>query len=432
MAKRKAVKKKTTPIMLFGSAPEILPVSPPENVGESEGTVQAAEREAEEVSAGSTSVGLLFFPREDWERDWRDPRVRVLRQDESTQKWALHGTLAWDEAGQDKVTELFGGGRWLVQLIGADERGVSGIRKSQVHRLPGRYKPPTSVPNTATTAAAGQPAQRVGVIGDGGDGSVSPSQALNVALVDSVIGLMKAMKETPTRTPAMDWGPILASTMPVLTAIVTKIMDGPKRDDTLLHQLQAMQDEIVKMRDRPGPAANAITDALAGIERIVKVSSSIRDMSATPEGETSIWGALGKEALSLLANAQRNQQQGQSVTRQDPAVGMIAPPSPTPTGGAPTMPLWQQLLLSQRTRLLDAASRGLDPELVADFAVQFLPEQHVGVMTEFLQRPDATTVLQQVIPELTNFPTWCEKLITAMRAGMFGADDAGGEGEVTG
>lgn len=413
MAKRTVRKRKSPPESLPESLPERLSEGLPES-GDINEQVQS-EAEAADVAVSSTSVRLLFFPRDEWERDWKDANVRVLRQMEDSQKWILQGTMAWDVAGQDAVTEAFGGGRYLVQLVGADDRGVRGIRKSQVYRFPGAYKPPQQIKNTAG-APAGigvQPTQRIGTMGDGGAGDVSPSQALNVALVDSVIGLMKTMKEAPPPR-GMDWGPILAAVMPVLGTVLTKLLDG-KKDEPMLRQMQALQDEMAKLRDRPGPAANAITDALAGIERIVKVSSSIRDMSATPEGETSIWGALGKEALSLLANAQRNQHQPQGA----PTAALPAPGVPTPVS---TAPLWQQLLMSQRARLLDAASRGLDADMVADFAINFLPEQYVGVMTEFLQRPDAATVMQQVIPDLTNFPLWTDNLIVAMRAAMFGGD----------
>jgi len=99
-------------------------------------------------------------------------------------------------------------------------------------------------------------------------------------------------------------------------------------------------------------------------------------------------------------------------------------PAPVPTPQAlppgqpaqpqPTIPLWAQLLQSQKRSLLSVASRGADPEWAAQAAVALMPEQYVGVLKEFIAAPEHVSLAVQAIPELGNFPQWTQKFFAAV------------------
>lgn len=381
-----------------------------------------AEERASELPGADESEGsaLLYGP-EEIDPRWRDPVVRLYREDDRTKKPVFHGVLAVDEASEMLVAEMFGGGRWKGQIIATDELGQSNIKRSKTFVLSGPYRPPVKpLPMgqrpDAVAAATGQPMR--------GEVSTLPTanESLNAALVGSVIDLLKAQREGVGRNPIADWVPVLVPLASGLMALLGKMAEKKAEAPTeMVIALEQLRAELASLKDRPGPATTAVTDALEGIERIVKLTRNVKRMAgaedeAVPtDPESAMWGMAGKLLDHLGPKTL-------PATTEQPAavIGTIAP-SPSPTAARP---LWEQVLLNYRARLVDSAMRGVNPELVADVAVQFAPPQFMGTLQEFVQRPDMVPVAMQVVPELQQFPQWTEQFFQALRGAVTGEDEA--------
>jgi len=187
-----------------------------------------------------------------------------------------------------------------------------------------------------------------------------------------------------------------------------------------------------KLTNAPGPVSSGIGDITRAIEQLLSVRDRLRDSGDdTRSGDGEGGGGLLKEGLGLIQSL--IQAQGAMATGPGPAgpsripgkteVPMPAVPAPDP---GPARPLWQQLMQRHRGQLVDAARRGLPVEFVADMVMNYLPAEYVGVLTEFLARPDAAAVAMQEIPELQEFPNWNRDFWMALRSGT---QDEGDEGD---
>lgn len=368
---------------------------------------------SDDVSSGrpSDEDDLLFFPQEEWDPRWREPRVRLLHYDETSTQYQFHGYLPLNEAGPALLTEMFGGGKWKLQVTAKDDTGKEAIVRGTVRTLPGPYKRPIKELPGLRTSEPETGSRTVAVRGDGA--LPTAGESLNAALVGSVIDLLKAQRES-SRVAGMDWSPIITAVTALLTTILTKLMDrGP--DPMLMAQLHAVEADLAALKEKPGPAASAITDALEGIERIVKVSAAVRRMAGSDESptdpEAAMWG-LGKVALETLIKS------GQPGALPPPGVQDVAKlqavgSQPPPSSATP---LWQRILIHHGRDMLQAARRGVDPALAAEWTMKMLPSDVLGVVVEFLKRPDAASVIMQVVPDLASFPTWVDEFVSEARA----------------
>lgn len=371
----------------------------------------AAEVAAIEPMMGPATVGL--FDPAIIQPEWRDVRVRIYREDDRLKKLVFHGYLNFEEATEALLAEMFGGGNYVAQVIAADDEVPSGaVRKWARATIPGPYRNPEGVAGLAKGSPAGKAPAMVRVAG--GEVSTLPTanESLNAALVGSVIDLLKAQREIPAvaQSSVKEWAPIITPVVGGIVTLLTAMLER-KPDPTLLR----LQEELREMRDRPGPATTAVTDALQGIERIVKLTRNVKQLAAEDadvpaDPEAAMWGMAGK-LLEHLGGPKAETPKLNPSPMLTP--GPVAPPSPP-------LPLWQQTLLGNKGRLVDSAMRGVSPEFVADIAVQFAPPQAMGVLTEFVQRPDMVALAMQTIPELQQFPAWTEQFFQALKAAVLG------------
>ena len=366
---------------------------------------------------------VLSFP----EGDPGNSRVRIMREGED-KRWVTHGYLATDEAGPEKVAELFGGGKWMAQLISAGETGRQEVRRSLVFRVPGPYRPPTGtlpgttppvpvlIPGAPAAASGGATETLLSAIQRG---NLSPREALDQAMVAQLLEISRVRQQG-----APDWAGVLTAVLPTLVEVVFRRGPDPQTA-AMLERLEA------KLNTQAGPVSSGIGDITKAIEQLLSVRDRLRDVGDEGRGDGEGSGGLLKEGLGLLQSL--IQAQGAMATGPGPAgpsripgkveVPVMTPaPVPTPDPG-PARPLWQQLMQRHRGQLVDAARRGLPVEFVADMVMNYLPAEDVGVLTEFLARPDAAAVAMQEIPELVEFPRWNEGFWLALREGMQDEDE---------
>src|SRR5262245_8585936 len=78
-----------------------------------------------------------------------DARVRILRRDDTTQKYVTHGYFPPD-AGEELISRTLGGGAYRAQLVIPDPAsGMLKIKRQRDFKIPGAYKPPSSIKDFA-------------------------------------------------------------------------------------------------------------------------------------------------------------------------------------------------------------------------------------------------------------------------------------------
>jgi hypothetical protein len=322
-----------------------------------------------------------------------DSRVAIYRRDDMTKKYVYHGILAMEEATETFVGGLFGGGHYRAQLRVVDDAGRPVIKRSHDFSLPGAYKPPTGeLPGSpalaSTPGAPGRTAASFSTLPPG----VSAGEALNSALVGSVIDLLKGMKDAsrPT-TPTIDWGPVIAGGTTILTALVTKLIERPATDSKaeMLELLERFAAIVKAPVNQPGPAASGISDAVEAIRSLLEVKDMISGGGEKPDATDQMLAGLPK-LIEVMAN------QGRPPKR--------ALPSETPLPA--DTPMWKRMLLGQRKGLLRSAAMGVEADFAADVALTYLPQELTGTVKEFLAMPNHVELAMETIPELRSYSTW--------------------------
>lgn len=333
-----------------------------------------------------------------------DSYVRLTRRDDMEKTMVFHGRLAISEANEDKIAELFGGGFYRAQLHERDQGGQYRIIKTRTFKIPGAYRPPAGIlpglPGSASTA---------GVSPGTGPGlsslppGVSAGEALNSALVGSVIDLLKGMKEASRpATPNIDWGPVIAGGTTILTALVTKLIERPTTDGKaeMMELLERFAAMVKPPANQPGPASSGIADAVAAIRELLEVKDMIGGGGEKPD-PTDVMLAGVPKLLEIMAN--------QSGRPGQPKPGVAQPPALPPD-----TPMWKRILLSQRGGILRSAAMGVEPEFAADVALTYLPQELTGAVTEFLALPDHVELAMQTIPELRSYSHWATGFFKAL------------------
>lgn len=363
--------------------------------------------------------GAALFP--NVERG-EDDFIRLLRRDDYDKKMVFHGRLAPHEGTTDKVAELFGGGEYKAIYFTTTEKG-SKIAATRTFKLPGSYKPPTtSLPGignppgvTPTPSQPQQPGMKPEV------GTVNASEALNSALVGSVIDLLKSLRETQAApAPRVEWGPIIASLTTVLTTLITTF-GSRKQDDSVKQMLEMMErfTEVLKPALSAPQQHSTVKELLEGVQSILDLKEQLDGKGAAsavdPEMKMMEMGAKMIEVMSGAAK---------TGAATPPRLSPGQPAVPVPD----TVPLWQRLLLGQKPALLRSATMGVDPAFTADVAITYMPSEVMGVVKEFVAMPDALSKIMNTIPELQNFPQWTEKFLAAVTESMKDEGEPGEEG----
>jgi len=374
-----------------------------------DGTVGVAADE--EVGPDDLGPSMLVFPRETWDTSWREPRVRLYRQDPITTKWSLHGYFPIDTFTDDVVAQAFGGGRWIAQVIASDDRGKQDIRRSRRIELSGAYRPPIkSLPglDPAGTAPAPSPGGPVPSEGPMVTGRMSPAEMISSLQVQQLIDISAAGRKA---APAVDYTPLILKGMEVLAAFLTR----PKETDgldVLRVELGQLREAVQAQANKPGPATSGIADVVEAMQSLMGLRDMISDGGGKKEsGEDALY-SLGGKLVEFLGNQKQPAAAEIPTGQLGATVGTMPTPTPTPVTA---MPIWQQVLLRYARDMVNAATRGVDPNLAADYTAAMIPSEVEGAVREFLARPDADTVLVQVVPQMGQFQAWTVEYIKGLR-----------------
>lgn len=356
-----------------------------------------------------------------------DTRIRILRRDDKDMRYIHHGVLAPENANEETVGNMFGGGVYRAQLLVKDEAGREVIKNQREFRLPGPYKPPqgdlpTGTPIVASTGVSVQAARPAGVpqIGDILSAgvlqlfqSMSLMQQQSTQMMEAQSKSFTLLMERAVNHKETDWVALAAAASPLIAAWIGKSPED--RPDPL------------EMIEKVTNLVRANTGQQSNLKDMAEAMAAIADMrdafgGGGPTGDP-LMDSLPK-LITLIGDGIEMQKRhaggGASLPGQQPPVKALPAGSPVLTG-------WQKLLASQRGRLVDLARRGVNPELAAEMAVEVLPEQYRGLLVEALKDDEAATKIRQAIPEVEEFVDWFGTFFDALRIVVLGEEEGSGE-----
>lgn len=364
-----------------------------------------------------------------------DARIRVLRRDDKTQKYVSHGFLPV-AASEEDVGAEWGGGRYRVQLCVPDGTGREVIKTQREFDLPGAYRPPTEMAGVraplvvkpgSNTPVASIPSTVV-------PGSQDMASMLNATMMTTFMDLIKTMKEVSSR-PTQQTDPMLLEMIRSISAQQSKMFEvilplilesrkGDSKKDVL--------DLIGSLKDLMGPQQPVNpSDPSKVLEGIVSAIKQLRDVSDELSPEKSGTGDPLMDSLprltEIIAEEQKfrrgqvQQPQRRLQSGQQQAQVQAQPPQPQPQPEQQDLKMWQKVVRSYGNQLLSSARSGKNPELIADMAVAFAPDDIKGVFTELCRGKPEDVAAQIIgeIPGLEEFPGWMYQFVEQIQFRLF-------------
>lgn len=353
---------------------------------------------------------FLFFPEADKRRS---PRVKITRLNED-KRWVTHGMLAPEEATEEMVAGLFGGGKYAAQLIQRQDDGKDKIEKTKTFFIPGKYRPPLGdLPGIALAANPTPPPgsypQQNMPAPSANPNVMNAREAIDTALVSKVMEVLK-----PERA-ATNWPEVVVSLLTVATPIIQTMMEVRKPQvDPAISQLTETIRRLEERIAQPPQTPTPITGAAAAFKEMAEMRALL--LGGVEAGEEKASGGadnmlmqLGMKVLDALGKSQPQPQPPQPP--QNPALGQ---------GGAPPMNPMEALLRQYGPQLVASAQRGMSPAFVAEMINNYVPQEAVGLLQELIARPDLATYLPQMVPGLQALPKWTTEFATELKA--YGAE----------
>jgi hypothetical protein len=372
-----------------------------------------------------------------------DARVRVQRKDDRTQKMVTHGYFPPNVADDDVLKE-FGGGFFRAQLLVPDEQGREQIKRTRDFVLPGPYKAPTGELPGIGSRAPGAPklADLPRPMQSASPGMADMAGMLNATMLTTFMDMIKTMKDISSRpapvAPAVD--PMLVEMMRGQAAVQTKVLEllltpKPNNDGNSKKEILEL---LASMKELVAPPAAQSGDPNAMLTSIVEAMKQLRGVAEefnpqpTPTDPMDILPKLAEVAIEEHNMRKQRAAQGQPVNR--------SPGQPQPAVEVSTLPIYQQVLRREAPRLISAAQAGRSAELVADIAVEFMPPNIKGVITEFFHHPleEVIANVTTEIPMLAQYPQWVGEFVERAQELLFpdeftdDAEEVGQPGEQTG
>jgi hypothetical protein len=370
------------------------------------GYQRAAELRAMTDGPGTATVEaveetLLWFP-----NALPTDRINVMREDDRMKKWISVGFFSPEEATDEHCFEIFGGGKYWGRLMRRNNMGREQVLDSARPIIPGEVKPLREMYGVKPTEAPGAESPIVGRIPPGVDVKT---------FLDNVI-LARALDALETKpAPVIASSPVGESSFDKMLAVLAPslpalIKGWIERVDpatiALASAMQTLASKVDAIEHRAPVATTPMAETIAGIKSLLDVKDMIQNPNGDSGGDREgnpMWSALSKLADAVIAARGGAQ----------PAPAALPPGTPDPAVAG--MPPWQQLLVENQARLLDAAQRGLEPDFVADMTVRYVPAHQRGILIELVQQPNAQALVVQAIPAMQHYPTWLAEFIRETR-----------------
>lgn len=378
--------------------------------GRSEAKSEAARGRKSELDEGNETEGGdvpgLLFP----DVDTNEAYVILKRRDDVDKTLVYHGRLSVEEATEERIATLFGGGAYIAQLRLKNENGKWVFGKQASFRIEGAYRKPSQLPGQVDVQD--NPPTTVGVVGPSGEVTDARS-VLETAVVSQLIDMMKTSKEIMSR-PAIDWASVLAAATPIIVAFLSRKRESEISPAEIADQITKAVQSAVQSITAPAQPVNVISQlveafkAMQGMNEIVGGGRGSGDplLDSIPQ------------LAEVLATGMRQQREG------------LKPPAlPAPSATQPGE-VWQRVLQQHGATLVRFAAMRASPAWAAESAIVLMPPDIQEAMTVFLFREDVLPAIISVVPRLGNYQHWLAKFVNEARQQL--ADTMDGDGEEVG
>ena len=324
-----------------------------------------------------------------------DKVVYIWRINPTTKRLVFLFKLLPEEATEEEVQRLAGGGTYTCREKGRNDDGVMVFGKNRTIEIGGPPREPKVPKGMAEELQpTGSPP---GVVVES-RGKTTLDDVLTGGILRLFTSQAEAsetqakMYQAMAMRPQMDWTELMKAVAPLLLTLLAKKDDGPNPME-MVTQIAAM------VKDSSSPTTQ-FKDMLETVDSVF----SIKEQAAGPPADplTALAGTLPK-ILEIISSEQKTK--GRMPTKEE-VQRRLAAPSPAAAGGQ--MPVYQALLKKFTPMMVRWAREGKDPGLMGEFLFNSIPEKYHGAVREFLLREDAEELVYQTAPDLRAFPQWTQ------------------------
>lgn len=373
--------------------------------------VQTDEQEIEQEEERAT----LFDLGDD------DKIVYVWRIHPVSKKMVYQYKLQPDEATEEEIQRLSGGGVYTCREKGRNEDGIMVFGRQRTVEIAGVAREPLVPKATADELAPTGAAVAGPVVGE------SQKTSMDDIMMGGVLRLFTTQAEASevqarmfqamADRPQTDWAAVLTAAMPLLVALLAKKDDAPNPMEIVT--------QVASLVKESASSANSFKEQLEVMNEVFDIKERT---APAPEDGLSMLAAQLPKILEIISSEQTTK--GRMPTQEEVQQRLAtAAPSPAADPSTPkkvAMPIHLALLKKFKPLLVQWSQQGKDAGLMGEFLANSVPERFRGAVQEFLLREDAEALVYQVVPELQQYPAWTRECFDAL-ADAFGLGAEGDE-----
>lgn len=354
-------------------------------------------------NAGGNPLADSFFPDVQG-----DAYVILRRRDPTDNAMVFHGRLTLEQANEETVASLFGGGFYTAQLRVRSENGSWQYGAQKTFRVSGPYRAPTGpLPGAKRdTEPEGDDKPEVGTGAVEQLRDTDARSVLETAVVSQLIDMMRVSKEVLARPP-MDWAGILAALTPILVPLLARKQEPQPSVADIADQVARAVQQAMAQVAAPSQPSSVIAQVVDAVRMLREAGHDLESGGSTGDP---LMDAIPKLA-EIFANAQK---------------AGVQPPTPPAAPSVAVVPageVWQRVLQQQGNTLVRFAAMRASPEWAAETAVTLMPADIREPMTDFLSQENAADQVIGVVPRMGNYRRWLDAFIEEARRLLAPDDD---------
>lgn len=357
---------------------------------------------------------IAAIPDSLFDRMGEDSYVQVRRVNPVTKQPEFLFKLAPYEASEEVIQQFAGGGTFYLRERVRDEQ--SGDWTWGRHRtiyIGGEPRKVTDLPKSAQESL--EPAGKVGQAPAAPASNSDHNPTLNDAMVASIMSIMKGQADASNMQmkamemamvkhlsqPQINWVEVLSKVAdPVVELVKASRNKGVERDP--LELVEKIASIMTSLRETTSPA-QSFGDMVKTMNDVLE----LKERAGPPEEDPLL--SMAGRFLGVIEKSYK--ETGKIPTQQQLVAGVRQEQS----GATPQqVPEWAKLLRAFKAQLVANAARDNDPEQVANYIFDIMPEVARGSVHELLVHPELETQVFSVAPELRQYPRWTGRFFQAL------------------
>ena len=346
----------------------------------------------------------------------------VYRRDDITRELVFQFRLADPNVTVERIQELRGGGEYQIKEKRQNEQGSFVYGRQRQVVIDGPPKKLEQIPEIAPldgTAASPSAAVPVGVLGKPGVdvNDIMSAGILNLfqaqqSIQAAVLEQVKSMHDRPQ----INWAVMATALSPLLVKLLDRGPQAPQTDPVKL----AMEIATI-VKEGVSPPAQ-LKDQLEVVNSFLDIKERV--MPGTDDPVIALATTYLPKLIEVVQEEQRRRGQSPTSTAEleKQMQRRVASKAEVPAVTGGEVPVWQRLLTQRLKVLVKMAAQGKDPEVIADYEYEMLPDEYRGTVREWIAREDVLGLIEQWVPEAKQFPQWVEQFVMRLRELFYGME----------